>query len=396
MYPNLYYAFKDMFGISIPALKAINSVGFFIAIAFIPGAWLWCYELKRKERRSELTYRLVPLTIGKPASLLLLLFHFILGFIAGYKLLYLALQPGTVTNTAAFIFSGQGTWVGGLIAGALWALITWFQNNQQERETPKVEMVKVYPHEGVIKGILVAGISGVIGARFFGIAENWNHFIKAPFSNFFSSEGFAYLGGLIVATFAMWWYHYKWGVQRMRMADALTPSLLLSYSLGRLGCQVGGDGDWGITHPAPNPFRWLPDWLWSYDYPHNIINKGIYMKDCTWDNYCYHLAVPVYPTPLYELIAGLLLTAVLLFIRRNIKLAGRTSAIYLMLCASERFLIEQIRVDVRYNILGFHPTQAEVLSVFLFVSGIALYIIAPYLNANKKSVLANNLPELTT
>ena len=82
--------------------------------------------------------------------------------------------------------------------------------------------------------------------------------------------------------------------------------------------------------------------------------------------------------------AGLLLTAILLFIRRNIKLAGRTSALYLMLCATERFFIEKIRVDVRYNILGFHPTQAEILSVFLFIAGIALYIIAPHLNANKK------------
>ena len=171
MYPNLYYAFKDLFGISIPALKAINSVGFFIAIAFLPGAWLWSHELKRKERRGELTYRRVPVTIGKPASLSLLLFHFVLGFVASYKLLYIAFQPGIITNTAAFIFSGQGTWLGGLIMGAVWAMVTWFQNKEQERETPEVQMVKLYPHEGVTKGILVAGISGVIGAKIFGIGR---------------------------------------------------------------------------------------------------------------------------------------------------------------------------------------------------------------------------------
>ncbi|TKK67955.1 prolipoprotein diacylglyceryl transferase [Ilyomonas limi] len=384
MYPNLYYACKDVFGISIPVLKAVNSVGFFIAIAFIPGAWMWRYELKRKEKRGELTYRLVTITVGKAAPVSRLLLHFMLGFVAGYKLLYLLLQHNSVVNTSAYIFSWQGSFWGGLIAGSFWVIITWYYGKQEELSQPEVHKIKVWPHECVAKGIIVAGIAGVIGAKLFGIAENWNWFIKAPLNNLFSSEGFAFLGGLIVATFAMWWYHYSWGVQRMRMADALAPSLLLSYALGRLGCQIGGDGDWGITNVHPKPFHWLPDWLWAYDYPHNVANIGVYMKDCTWDNYCYHLAVPVYPTPLYELIAGLLLFGLLLLIRRNITLAGRTSAFYLMLCGIERFFIEKIRVNIRYSMAGFHPTQAEILSVFLFIAGIALYFIAPYLNANKQ------------
>lgn len=384
MYPNLYYACKDLFGISIPFLKAVNSVGFFLAIAFIPGAWMWRYELKRKEKRGELTYRLVTITVGKAAPVSRLLLHFILGFIAGYKLLHLLLQHNSIVNTSAYIFSWQGSFWGGLITGSFWAIITWYNGKREELPQPEAHQIKVWPHECVAKGILVAGISGVVGAKLFGIAENWNWFIKAPLNNLFSSEGFAFLGGLIVATFAMWWYHYKWGIQRMRMADALAPSLLLSYALGRLGCQIGGDGDWGITNVHPKPFHWLPDWLWAYDYPHNVANMGVYMKDCTWDNYCYHLAVPVYPTPLYELIAGLLLFGLLLFIRRHITLAGRTSAFYLMLCGIERFFIEKIRVNTRYSIAGFHPTQAELLSVFLFFAGVALYLIAPYLNANKE------------
>ncbi len=396
MYPNLYYAIRDLFGISIPSLQSINSVGFFIAIAFIPGAWLWRYELKRKERIGELTYRLVTVTVGKPVSKSRMIFHFILGFIAGYKLLFLALQNNVITNTAAFLFSWQGSTTGGLIVGLLWAIVTWFHGKQQELEKPEQQVITIYPHECVARGILVAGISGVIGAKVFGIAEDWNGFIKAPFSNLFSTEGFAFLGGLIVATFAMWWYHYQWGVQRMRMADALAPSLLLSYSLGRIGCQVGGDGDWGIMNAAPNPYLWLPDWFWSYDYPHNIANKGVYMKDCTWGNYCYHLAVPVYPTPLYELTAGLILCAVLLVARRHIKMAGYTSALYLILCGTERSFIEQIRVDVRYSIFGFHPTQAEILSVFLIIAGIALYYISPYLNANKERKTINRKSVLAT
>lgn len=396
MYPNLYYVFKELFGISIPSFQSINSVGFFIAIAFIPGAWLWSYELKRKERTGELTYRLVSVTVGKPVSKVRIALHFILGFLAGYKLLYLALQRSVITNTAAFLFSWQGSVMGGFIAGVIWVMATWYHSKQQELAKPEKQIIKICPHEGVTKGILVAGISGVVGAKVFGIAEDWSWFIKAPFSNLFSSQGFAFLGGLIVATFAMWWYHYQWGAQRMRMADALAPSLLLSYSLGRIGCQVGGDGDWGIANAKPNPCHWLPNWLWSYDYPHNIVNKGVYMKDCTWGNYCYHLPVPVYPTPLYELIAGLVLCAVLLLARRHIKMAGYTSALYLILCGTERFFIEKIRVNVRYSIFGFHPTQAEILSVFLIVAGIALYFISPYLNANKERKLVNRKPMLAT
>jgi prolipoprotein diacylglyceryltransferase len=158
---------------------------------------------------------------------------------------------------------------------------------------------------------------------------------------------------------------------------------MLSYSLGRLGCQIAGDGDWGINNLHPKPFTWLPDWLWSYDYPHNILRRGIYIPGCTWDDYCYKLAVGVYPTPLYELIAGLILFAVLMLIRKRLKLAGRLSAIYLMLMAVERFFIEKIRVDVRYNFFGFHPTQAEIISVVLFAFGVFLYLIAPKLKVNK-------------
>src|SRR5690348_16182958 len=100
MYPNLYYACKELFGISIPFLKAVNSVGFFIAVAFIPGAWMWSYELKRKERKGELSYRIVTIIASKPILITRILLHLALGFIAGYKLLYLALQ-NSISNTGA-------------------------------------------------------------------------------------------------------------------------------------------------------------------------------------------------------------------------------------------------------------------------------------------------------
>jgi hypothetical protein len=50
MYPNLYYAFRDIFGREWNGLRFINSFGFFVAIAFLVAAFILVLELKRKER----------------------------------------------------------------------------------------------------------------------------------------------------------------------------------------------------------------------------------------------------------------------------------------------------------------------------------------------------------
>lgn len=382
MYPNLYYLVKDLFGASIPFLKAISSVGFFMALAFLPGAWLWQHELKRMEKNGELTCYTQKIIVGKGPDLKRIVFHFLLGFIAGFKLVGLILNQDFETN-ADYFFSLQGNLVAGVVAGGAWALITFYNGYKQRLDSPHEETETIYPHDYVPHAVLIAAVSGIIGAKIFGVMENWNQFIDDPVSTFFSSKGFAFLGGLILAAFAVWFYIYKFGARRVRIADSLAPSLMLSYSLGRLGCQVAGDGDWGINNLHPKPFTWLPDWLWSFDYPHNILRRGIYIPGCTWDDYCYKLAVGVYPTPLYELIAGLTLFALLMLIRKKLKLAGRLSASYLMFMAVERFFIEKIRVDVRYNFFGFHPTQAEIISVVLFAFGVFLYLIAPKLKVNK-------------
>jgi len=385
MYPNLYYAFRELFGVSLPALKAIHTVGFFIAIAFVPGGWLWAYEQKYREKTGSLFFITKKIPAHPAINYGRILLHLVLGFIAAYKLVGLLLQHG-VEQTQAYMLSLKGNLLAGLLCGALWAWVTFYNERKNKRSGNQEQIIKVYPHEYVWRGVLVAAVAGVIGSKLFGLFENWGEFTRAPLQTLASPEGFNYLGGLIVATFAMWFYHYKFGLQRMRMADALTPSLMLSYGLGRLGCQVAGDGDWGINNPLPNPSRWLPDWLWSYDYPHNVIQKGVYMQGCTWTKYCNKLPVPVYPTPLYECIICILLCGVLIFAGRKFKFAGRLSGLYLMLTGIERFFVEKIRVNIHYKAWGITFTQAEALSVVLFICGVVLFCIAPKLLANKKDV----------
>ncbi len=95
----------------------------------------------------------------------------------------------------------------------------------------------------------------------------------------------------------------------------------------------------------------------------------------------------VYPTPLYEIIAALLIFAFLWSIRKRISTPGVMTAIYLILNGIERFLVELIRVNTRYNIFGIRPTQAELIAGAMIISGIILLIVLkrrkPVLTSNK-------------
>jgi prolipoprotein diacylglyceryltransferase len=117
----------------------------------------------------------------------------------------------------------------------------------------------------------------------------------------------------------------------------------------------------------------LPDWLWSYTYPHNVLEIGKPIQGCL-GKYCMELVNPVYPTPLYETIACTILFFVLWFLRKKMRPAGTLFALYLVLNGIERFFIEKIRVNNRLDIFGLHPTQAEVISLGLIIVGAIIWI----------------------
>jgi prolipoprotein diacylglyceryltransferase len=151
-------------------------------------------------------------------------------------------------------------------------------------------------------------------------------------------------------------------------ADAVAPALTAGYGFGRIGCQLSGDGDWGIDNLAPKPdwMSFLPDWMWAYRYPHNVLKEGVPMEGCHFD-YCRELANPVFPTPFYEVVMMSIIFAILWSLRSRIKTVGMMFFIYLGLIAVERFIIEKIRVNVVHDVLGFQLTQAEIISICLFL-----------------------------
>src|SRR4051812_34018870 len=120
MYPSLYYAFKDLFGIDLPFLKMVQSFGFFVAIAFLVAAYFWTKELKRKEAEGLLSTHTRKVLTGQRATPAELLTSAIIGFLIGYKLLYIALNFSEFTeNTQGFLLPRQGNFIGGILAAAL-------------------------------------------------------------------------------------------------------------------------------------------------------------------------------------------------------------------------------------------------------------------------------------
>lgn len=374
MYPNLYYAFKDLFGIELNFLRFVNSFGFFVAIAFIVAAILLANELRRKSRQGLMSYTEMQVIVGEPASISELALNFFLGFVLGYKILALFIMKSSATvDPQAFIFSTLGSWPAGIGLGLLFAGLKWWEKNKQKLAKPEKRTVRIWPQDRVGEITILALVFGLIGAKMFDIFENWSGFIKDPGAYLFSPSGLTMYGGLICAALAIWWYARRHKIGIWHLNDAAAPVLMLAYSIGRIGCQVAGDGDWGIPSNLADKPGFLPDWMWSYRFPHNVNEAGIPIPGCTDAKYCNQLEFGVYPTPLYEVIACFLLFLVLWAVRKKIKVPGRLFALYLIFNGFERFFIEKIRVNNRLDLFGFQPTQAEVISTLLFGTGVFLW-----------------------
>ena len=383
MYPNLYYAFKDLFGVEWSFLRFVNSFGFFVALSFIISAMVLSLELKRKGKEGLLHPTEELVVVGKPATIGELIMNFLLGFLLGYKILALFVMDSAVTeDPQAFIFSGLGSWPLGLLMGGLFTWLKYYEKNKQKLPKPETRKVRIWPHDRVGEITVFALIFGLIGAKMFDIFENWSDFLKQPSAYLLSPAGLTFYGGLICAGIAIGLYARKHKIGFWHLGDAMAPTMMLAYAIGRIGCQVAGDGDWGIANTAPNPYKWLPDWMWSYNFPHNVNEEGVKIPGCV-GKYCYQLQVGHYPTAFYETIICLALFGFIWAIRKKIKIPGILFGIYLILNGLERFFIEKIRVNNKLNIFGLEPTQAEVISFFLVLTGIILIV---YLYNKSRSV----------
>ncbi len=432
MYPNLYYFFKDIFGVEWHALSFLNTFGLMVAMGFVTAAIVLSKELQRKEKEGLLTPREEMITVGKPASISELIINAVAGFIFGYKLLGLFFNKPEGVNPQEYIFSMDGSIIGGLLVGAAIAGLKWWEKNKEKLKEPENRSVRIWPHDRVGDIIILGLVFGILGAKLFDNLENWSDFVQDPIGRMFSASGLTFYGGLIVASIAICWFAYKKGIKIIHLVDAAGLALLLAYAVGRIGCQISGDGDWGIYNSAyitdvngtvvkaeqgdfqqhlvknstyflegrvydkdsvlvPVTDRtyesldkvphksllapsFLPIWMFAYTYPQNVNQDGTQMTDCA-DEHCRALPSPVFPTPFYETIVCTLLFLILWSFRRKIKVPGVMFGLYLIVNGIERFAVELIRVNNTYSIFGFHPTQAELISAALILAGILLILI---------------------
>ena len=201
---------------------------------------------------------------------------------------------------------------------------------------------------------IIVVVAGIAGAKVFHILENLNRFMLDPGGMLFATGGLTFYGGFIVAGAAIVWYLRRYDLPPARFADAGAPGLMAAYGIGRIGCHLAGDGDWGIAANLAAKPDWLPTWLWAETYPDAIIGAP---------------PQPVYPTPLYELAMASVLAAVLWALRKHPFQAGWLFSLYLVFSGAERLLIEQIRVNNEFDLFGLVVTQAEVISVGLILLG---------------------------
>ena len=433
MYPNLYYVFKDWFGVEWKALGFLNTFGLMVALSFVAAALALTSELKRKEKQGLLLPREESITVGKPASLAELLLNAFVGFIFGYKIFGLFFSKPDELNAQEYIFSSGGSVLGGLILASLLAWLKWWDRNKQKLQNPERRVVRIWPHDRVGDIIILALIFGILGAKLFDNLENWDDFIKDPIGRIFSQSGLTFYGGLIVAAIAVCWYAFKKGIKIKHLVDAAAPALMIAYAVGRIGCQVSGDGDWGIFNSAyisdsygktyvanPGDFEkklsqnasyfiegkaidsagtsvyvtdryygtlnnvphkylkgpnFLPNWFFAYSFPQNVNKDGIKIPG-NMDEHNRVLPQPVFPTSLYETIICGLLFLFMWGIRRKIKTPLVMFSIYLILNGTERFIIEMMRVNKTYSVFGWQLTQAEIIALLLVLGGIVLAFVA--------------------
>ena len=187
--------------------------------------------------------------------------------------------------------------------------------------------------------IFSALLGGLVGARAYYLVQNWSDVKHDFFGNLFSGSGLVWYGGAIggaLAVLAWAWYR---GFLTLVLLDIAAPGLALGYAIGRVGCQLSGDGDYGKPSHLP----------WAMSYPDGTVPTD----------------QQVHPTPVYETLA-MGLVAYLLWRLRDRYQAGVLFCIYLILAGTERFLVEFIRRN-DHVLLGL--TQAQLISLAMIAAG---------------------------
>jgi prolipoprotein diacylglyceryltransferase len=370
MYPTISHLIEDVLGIHIPL--PIATFGFFLILAIYTGGIALAREIKRKTDEGLFHAQEETFIEGKAPSSGEIALAALWSFVIGYKVVEAFLHYNElVANPQAFILSSRGHFAGGLVFGLFTGFTRFIQGQREALPKPKSVKRIIQPVEHTSNILVVAGLTGILGCK---LAHNLEHIdllIQDPVGQLLGFTGLSFYGGLILGTICTVWYVRKKGMSGIHFMDAVSPAVILAYGVGRIGCQLSGDGDWGVENLAPKP-DWmsvLPDWFWGYTYPNNVLSSGVPIEGCI-GKYCNVLPNPVFPTPLYEILMALTIFGILWIIRKRLVNPGVMLSVYLIFNGIERFAIEQIRVNPPYTFFGLEATQAELIAITLTLSGV--------------------------
>jgi len=205
------------------------------------------------------------------------------------------------------------------------------------RRLPEIGKPRDWAYESLFAGL----VGGLVGARVDFVIENWDRARHDLLGSLFSGSGLVWYGGVIGGTIGVVLWGYRRKFLGLALLDYAAPLLALGYAVGRIGCQVSGDGDYGIGSHLP----------WAMAYPHGT--KPIDTR--------------VQPTPIYETVAMGLIALALWNLRDRVR-PGILFALWLVLSGMERILVEIIR---RNDPVIAGLTVPQLFSIVLVATGAA-------------------------
>jgi phosphatidylglycerol:prolipoprotein diacylglycerol transferase len=191
--------------------------------------------------------------------------------------------------------------------------------------------------------VTAAMVGGLVGAKLYFVlfetpaSTNW----EETFGNLFSGSGLTWYGGFMVAAGAAVWVIKRRRAPILPVADALGIALSMGYAIGRIGCQLAGDGDYGVPTDLP----------WGMAYPDGVVPT----------------LEKVHPAPVYETLMGLGIGGILWATRERIWIPGLSFCLYLALTGLARFLVEFIRLNPR---VLWGLSDAQLISLVMVVVGL--------------------------
>jgi len=366
-----------------------QTYGTFLAFAAIVVGFVLKSELKRKETEGLLPQRIRKKNPHRNASWFEIIPVTLLTSFIGWKFFGILFSYRQFAeNPQKFLLSAEGSTIAFFTIASVSILYQIIVRNRNKNKPEEDLEEIIHPYQHTWNIMIVGLVFAILGSKIFDIFDNFSSFLKNPVHSLLSFSGLTFYGGFIVTVIALLLYMKVIKLDWKHVIDATAPVIMIGYAIGRLGCHFSGDGCWGIVNTLAQPqwLAWLPDWLWASNYPHNVINHGVPIPGCG-GAHCMVLDKPVFPTSLYESFISFFSFGILWLSRKRIKAPVVLFGLFMVLNGIERFSIEKIRINNKYNIIGLQLSQAEIISAFLILIGIVvmIYFTKRHHNSSKPS-----------